>query len=294
VISYSIADLEQYSGIKAHTIRVWEQRYKALKPHRSEGNTRYYDNEQLRRLLNIASLLDSDYRISELCTMSDSSLNELLDKKLEQSISSDNKYEFYISQILTSGIDFDEAHFEKLFSNCILRFGLKSTYINVIYPLLIRAGLLWSKNTLSIGSEHFISNLIRQKLLSAIDTLPPAKSHENSWLLFLPVNEFHEIGILFSYYLIRQAGKKVIYLGANLPFESLKSTINETKPSNLFFFFVHYNRPEESQNYLDQLTNNFKDSKIYVSGNQKLISKLITGKGINWIQSVEQFEKVLL
>lgn len=292
--SYSISDLEEYSGIKAHTIRVWEQRYNALKPHRTDGNTRYYDNDQLRRLLNIVSLMGSDFKTSELCTMSDAALNELLDKRLNLSIASDNVYEYFISQILASGIEFDEAYFEKLFSNCILRFGLKGTYINVIYPLLIRAGLLWSKNSLAVGSEHFISNLIRQKISAAIDSLPPAKSHENSWLLFLPSNEFHELSILFSNYLIRQAGKKVIYLGANVPFESLKSTVNETKPSNLFFFFVHYNRPEESQDYLDQLVESFKDTKIFVSGNQKLLSQLKPSEEITWIQSVEQFEKELI
>lgn len=292
--SYSISDLEEFSGIKAHTIRVWEQRYNVLKPHRTDGNTRYYDNDQLRRLLNIVSLMGSDFKTSELCTMSDAALNELLDKRLNLSIASDNVYEYFISQILASGIEFDEAYFEKLFSNCILRFGLKGTYINVIYPLLIRAGLLWSKNSLAVGSEHFISNLIRQKISAAIDSLPPAKSHENSWLLFLPSNEFHELSILFSNYLIRQAGKKVIYLGANVPFESLISTVNETKPSNLFFFFVHYNRPEESQDYLDQLVKNFKDLKIFVSGNQKLLSQLKPSEEITWIQSVEQFEKELI
>jgi methanogenic corrinoid protein MtbC1 len=291
--SYSISDLEEYSGIKAHTIRIWEQRYKALTPSRSDGNTRYYSNEQLRRLLNIVSLMGSDYKTSELCKMSDAGLNELLEKKLNLSISTDNIDEYFISQILASGIEFNEAHFEKLFSNCILRFGLGKTYLNVIYPTLVRAGLLWAKNSLSVGSEHFISNLIRQKILAAIDSLPPAKSNQNSWLLFLPANEFHEIGILFSYYLIRQAGKKVVYLGANVPFDTLKSTADETKPSNLFFFFVHYTKPEESQNYLNQLVKNFRDAKIYVSGNQKLISQLKTNKGINWIQSVEQFQKLL-
>ena len=289
--SYSISDLEEYSGIKAHTIRVWEQRYKALKPHRSHGNTRYYDNSQLRRLLNIVSLLDSDFKTSELCKMSDSKLYELLDKRLSLSISADNAFEYFVSQILVSGIEFDETHFEKLFSSCILRFGLKGTYINVIYPLLIRAGLLWSKNSLSIESEHFISNMIRQKILAAIDSLPPAKSNQNSWLLFLPVNEYHEIGLLFSYYMICHAGKKVIYLGANVPFESIKATVEETKPANLFFFFVHYNRPEESQKYLDLLSRNFKHTKIHFSGNQKLINQLKTGKKLNWIKSIEQLEK---
>lgn len=188
--SYSISDLEEFSGIKAHTIRVWEQRYNVLKPHRTDGNTRYYDNDQLRRLLNIVSLMGSDFKTSELCTMSDAALNELLDKRLNLSIASDNVYEYFISQILASGIEFDEAYFEKLFSNCILRFGLKGTYINVIYPLLIRAGLLWSKNSLAVGSEHFISNLIRQKISAAIDSLPPAKSHENSYCYFFLQTSF--------------------------------------------------------------------------------------------------------
>ena len=292
--AYSISDLEEYSGIKAHTIRMWEQRYKVLKPHRSDGNTRYYDNSQLKRLLNIVSLLDLDYKTSELCKMSDSSLYELLDKQLSLSISADNAYEYFISQILVSGIEFDEAHFEKLFSSCILRFGLKGTYLNVIYPLLLRAGLLWLKNSLSIGSEHFISNMIRQKILAACDSLPPAKFNQNSWLLFLPVNEYHEIGLLFTYYIIRNAGKKVIYLGANVPFESLKATVEETKPTSLFFFFVHYNKPEESQSYLDLLSRNFKHTKIHLSGNQKLINQLKTGMEINWIKSIEQLEKELI
>ncbi|CAN5574047.1 MerR family transcriptional regulator [soil metagenome] len=291
--SYSISDLEEYSGIKAHTIRAWEQRYNALKPHRSDGNTRYYDNSQLKRLLNIVSLMDSGYKTSELCTMSDASLNDLLDKRLSLSLVNDKAYEYFISQILASGIEFNEALFEKLFSNCILRFGLKSSYLNVIYPVMIRTGLLWSKDSLSIGSEHFISNLIRQKILSAIDSLPPPKTNENSWLLFLPVNEFHEIGILFTKYLIQQAGYRVIYLGANVPFDSLLSTFVATKPSNIFFFFIRYNRHEESQDYIHKLVENFKDSKIYISGNQKLISQIKPNNSITWIQSVDQLEEVL-
>jgi hypothetical protein len=159
--------------------------------------------------------------------------------------------------------------------------------------LLIRAGLLWLKDSLSIGSEHFISNLIRQKIQAAIESLPPPKSNQNSWLLFLPVNEHHDIGILFAYYLIRAAGKKVIYLGSNVPFECLESTVRETKPENLFFFFVHYNKVEISQSYLNQMTGTFKGLKIHISGNYKLISSLKFGKELNWIQNVEQFENEL-
>ena len=133
--TFSIADLEQYSGIKAHTIRIWEQRYNALKPNRTEGNTRFYDNSQLKRLLNIVSLMDSDYKISEICLMNDKKINELLDERLNLSLDENNIFEYFISQILISGIEYNQDLFDKIFQNCVSKFGLKVTYINVLYPL---------------------------------------------------------------------------------------------------------------------------------------------------------------
>lgn len=290
---FSISQLQQFSGIKAHTIRVWEQRYNALNPTRSEGNTRYYDNTQLRRLLNIVSLLESDYKVSELCSMPDETLFKLLEGKQKGTPLSDATNEYFISQLIAATTSFDETHFEKIFSNCVLRLGMRNTYTNVIYPMLNRIGLMWATGTISPAYEHFSSNIIKQKLFSAIDSLPPAKSLRNSWLLFLPENEFHEIGLLFSHYLIRQAGKKVIYLGGNVPFETIISAVEETNPSHLLFFLVHHDTPEDSQDYLNDLKKNFSKIKIILSGNEKLISKLKTGKEFNWIRSVEELEKQL-
>ena len=290
---FSISELQQFSGIKAHTIRVWEKRYNALNPTRSEGNTRYYDNTQLRRLLNIVSLMESDYKVSELCCMTDEMLFKLLEGKLKDSQSSVGTNEYFISQLIAAATSFDETYFEKIFSNCVLRLGMRNTYLNVIYPLLNRIGIMWSTGTISPAYDHFSSNIIKQKLYSAIDSLPPAKSSRNGWLLFLPENEFHEIGLLFSHYLIRQAGKKVIYLGSNVPFETLLDAVEKTKPEHLFFFLVHHNTPENSQDYIDSLKKYFGKIKIHLSGNEKLINKLKVGKEFNWIRSVEEFEKQL-
>ena len=290
---FSISQLEQYSGIKSHTIRVWEQRYNALTPTRSKGNTRYYDNTQLRRLLNIVSLMESGFKISELCAMPDNRLFKLLDAELQSTLVKENTNEYFVSQLIAASITFDEVHFEKIFSNCVLRLGMRNTFTQVIYPLLKRMGLMWSANTLSPAYEHFCSNLICQKLFSAIDALPPHKSSQNSWLLFLPENEFHEIGLLFSYYILRQAGNKVIYLGSNLPFNTLRSAVDETNPSHLFFFFVHQDRIEDSQDYMNMLKNNFPKLHILVSGNEKLISQLKTGNKIHWIKNVEDLEDQL-
>jgi DNA-binding transcriptional MerR regulator len=291
---FSISQLQQFSGIKSHTIRIWEQRYNALQPTRSEGNTRYYDNTQLRRLLNIVSLMDAGYKVSELCSMPDEKLFKTLDEQLKSNLPEEEGSEYFVSQLIAAGMSFDEQYFKKIFSNCVLRLGLKDAYIEVIYPMLSRIGLMWAANTIPSANEHFISNIVRQKIFSAIDALPPAKSSRSLWVLFLPENEFHEIGLLLSNYLIRQAGKKVIYLGCNVPLETLTKVVNDIAPSHLLFFLVHQNVPENSQNYLDILKNAFNKTKIYLSGNEKLISELKTGKEIHWLQSVDELEKQLL
>jgi MerR family transcriptional regulator, light-induced transcriptional regulator len=290
---FSISELQQFSGIKAHTIRMWEQRYNALQPTRSEGNTRYYDNNQLRRLLNIVSLMESDYKVSELCSMTDSMLFKLLEEKQKSATLIDETNEYFISQLIAAATSFDETHFEKIFSNCVLRLGMRNTYLHVIYPMLNRIGIMWATGTISPAYEHFSSNIIKQKLFSAIDSLPPAKSSRNSWLLFLPENEFHEIGLLFSHYIIRQAGKKVIYLGSNVPFETLMDAIEKVNPGHLLFFLVHHDTSENSQDYIDSLRKYFGKAKLHFSGNEKLINKLKIGKECNWIRSVEELENQL-
>ena len=121
--------------------------------------------------------------------------------------------EYSISQLILAGVSLDEAYFDKLFSNCIIRYGIRNTYIKIIYPMLARIGLMWACDIMPPAQEHFISNIIRQKLFSVIDGLTPVKSAKEGWLLFLPEDEFHEVGLLFANYLIRSAGKSVFYLG---------------------------------------------------------------------------------
>jgi DNA-binding transcriptional MerR regulator len=290
--SFSISQLSQLSGIKAHTIRIWEQRYNALTPHRSDGNTRYYDNSQLRRLLNIVSLMDEGYKISELCAMPDEKLYNLV-SDIQNEDKSTGPSEYFISQLISAGMSYDEAHFEKVFAHCLIKYGMKETYIKVIYPTLLRMGLMWATGAFPPSQEHFNSNMIRLKLSTAIDSLPPPKSPTDTWLLFLPENEFHEISLLFSQYLIRLSGKRTIYLGGNLPFDSISDAILSTEPENLLFFLVHYNSPVDTQNYLDNLSSLYPDKNIFISGNTKLIRQLKYGKCIHWLESVEDLENVL-
>ena len=271
---------------------MWEQRYNALSPKRSEGNTRNYDNDQLRRLLNIVSLMDTGFKVSELCVMPDEKLFDLMEGQLKVTSASDRSGEYFISQLLAASMSFDEQHFEKIFSNCLLRNGMKNTYVKVVYPMLTRVGLMWTNNTMPPAHEHFISNLLRQKLFSAVDALSPASNSTETWLLCLPEDEFHEIGLLLANFLLRQAGKKVIYLGANVPFGALKSTELAIKPTHLLLFWVHHLEPKAAQKYLDDLEACFQETTIVLAGHESIKSKLNESKNIHWIHSVESLEKL--
>ncbi len=289
---FSISQLARYSGIKPHTIRMWEQRYNALTPNRSEGNTRYYDSKQLRRLLNIASLLESDHKVSELCKMPDQELFKMVEE-LPGKVKGDAINDFFVLQLVNAGMNYDELNFDKTFSHCLLRYGIKDAYVKVIYPMLQRVGIMWTTNAIEPAAEHFISNQVKQKLFTVIDSLPAAKTNKDSWLLFLPENEFHEIGLLFAYFLIRQSGHKVIYLGANVPLESLFVATKETSPGKILLFLAHNDLPDETQTYLDELGLFFVDKKMYVAADQSLFKGITIEKNIQWLSSPQKLEKLL-
>ena len=129
---FSISQLSQFSGIKPHTIRIWEQRYSAFKPNRSDGTTRYYDDTQLRRLLNIVSLLDNGHKVSSLCSMPDEDLYFMVSNLGTSEFSESTEY--FVTQLIAAGLSYDTSYFELIFSDCIFKLGLKNAYIKVIYP----------------------------------------------------------------------------------------------------------------------------------------------------------------
>lgn len=287
---FTISDLERFSGIKAHTIRIWEQRYNTLLPGRSEGNTRHYDNRQLRRLLNIVSLMDDGKKISELSSLNDEELHKLVEKKLTDA--NNDSYSSLIYQFVSAIMDYDESYFDKLFANCVLKFGLANTYKFVVLPLLSRIGIMWSGDLLPPSKEHFASNLIRQKFFSAIDALPPADKQKDKWVLFLPEDEYHELGLLFANFLIRQSGHPVIYLGPNVPFNVLPDLIKEVNPHHIYIFFVRRESKKNSQNFLDKLESHFKNQRIHVSGDAS-VAELVKGRSFHYIKTVEELENMI-
>lgn len=290
---FTISQLQQFSGIKAHTIRVWEQRYDALKPDRSEGNTRYYDDNQLRRLLNIVSLMNAGHKISELCRMSDQEMFSIVEEQLGNEKATDEAAGHFVLQLIAAALHYDEHVFEKVFSRMLLLFSLPEAYTRIIYPMLNRIGLMWSGNTLPPSREHFISNMIRQKLFSAIDTLPMPDRSAPAWLLFLPENEFHEIGLLFSAYVIRQSGHRVIYLGQNVPLSSVHEVASRVNISHALLFLVHQNDAAGTQKYLTQVKKLLPGTHVFVSGNATLLNEIKTPRNLTRIRSVDELQKQL-
>lgn len=289
---FSISQLAQFSGIKPHTIRIWEQRYDALQPERSEGNTRYYNGLQLRRLLNIVSLRGAEYKVSDLAVLPDEKLFQLI-KQEEKKRESPEMEVYFISQLIAEGMDYNEAGFEKIFSHCLLKYGLKEAYIKIIHPLLNRLGLLWSSDMIPPAHEHFISNILRQKFFTSVDALPTPKADSKKWVLFLPEDEFHEIGLLFAHYLIRFSQFNSFYLGANVPLVSLEEAVKDIQADNLLLFLVHNYLPENAQAYINELSAQFPAQKIYTAGSETLTSELKPPTNVRFLRAPDELERVI-
>lgn len=227
--AFTIKDLENLSGIKAHTIRIWEQRYSFLKPQRSCTNIRYYDNEQLKMLLNIALLNKYGFRISQIDKMKP---EEICEKILSLG-GCEAVQERIVNELVKEMIDLETDRFECCVNRYIEANGIEKAVCEIIFPFLEKIGILWQTGHIIPAQEHFVSNIIRQKLIVAIDGLPTQKDGPRC-MLYLPPDEYHELGLLFVSYLLKRRGARLIYLGANVPLEDAQSVANTLHPEMAF------------------------------------------------------------
>lgn len=261
--NYSIKDLEQLSGIKAHTLRIWEQRYNLLSPKRTDTNIRYYDDADLRLILNVALLNENGFKISKIAKMTSEDISQEVIMLTERSFTHDDQ----IHALTIAMVEFDEIRFDKIISTNILKIGFEMTMINIIYPFLSKIGILWQTGSIYPGQEHFISNLIRQKLIVAIDGQVNMGSGKK-FLLYLPQGELHEISLLFSCYILKSNGFQVIYLGQNTPDEDLNAVHQIHNPDYLLTVITTSPNSEDLQEYITSLGYRFPESTILVSGYQ--------------------------
>jgi len=263
--SYSIKELENLSGIKAHTIRIWEKRYGIIKPARTETNIRYYCDSDLKRLLNIAILNRHGMRISDISKLSDEEMSEKV-----IGVSSDSSdAESNIENLIIAMVEMDEYKFDRIFSRFIMHEGFEKAVIKVIFPFFEKIGLLWQTGSINPAHEHFVSNLFRQKLMVAIDNIIVPESRDNkNFILFLREGEYHELALLFYSYLIKKSGKVVYYLGNSVPFQDIKETAKMVEPDFLFTSLTSSLGKEEVTNYINKLSQDFPFQKIFITGLQ--------------------------
>ncbi|MHA7941992.1 MerR family transcriptional regulator [Formosa sp. 3Alg 14/1] len=257
--NYTMAQIVSLTGIKSHTLRKWESRYNFLEPQRTDTNIRYYSDEQLKKLLNISILTRNGFRISKIDKMSETEINEEVSKIVLIGSSEDE-----VSALILSMITLNEDEFDATINAEILRTGLISTITGLIYPFLAQVGVLWGANKVMPAQEHFISNLIRQKIFSAIELLPKPLPNAPKVLLFLPENENHELGLLLASYIAQNIGWRAYYLGQNVPNENIKMVVDITHPNVMVTMFTtHTKKSVESR--LKGLTDEL-DIPIIVSG----------------------------
>lgn len=229
---YSISELEQLSGIKAHTIRMWEQRYGVLRPVRSATNIRKYCDDDLRRLLNVATLCGRGQRISQVASLSDEELTASVRAGCH---SANCDYNEQVNMLLTALLAFDEPRLHYLLTKKSKRLGFEGMMLHVVHPLLQRIGTLWLTRAISSAHEHLLLHLLRQKVLAATEALPavPVTADTRRWLLFLPALEMHELALLLMNYLLRARGQHTLYLGQNMPTAELTEVCETYRPNML-------------------------------------------------------------
>ena len=260
--AFTIKDLENLSGIKAHTIRIWEQRYSFLRPQRSNTNIRYYCNEELKTVLNIALLNKYGFKISHIDKMNPAQVREKI-----LSLSQAEAYiERLVNDLIQHMVDLDSDAFEDVLDHYIRVKGNDKTITNIIFPFLDKVGILWMTNNINIAQEHLVTNIIRQKLLVGIESAGSQVQLNKTVLLFLPEGEQHEVGLLYVYYLLKTRGMNVIYLGADLPVKDLEYVVSIKKPDCLYTHVTCMPSRYNFGKFISQVTQHVPKVKLVISG----------------------------
>lgn len=279
---YSIKDVESLSGIKAHTLRIWEQRYNILKPKRTDTNIRYYDELDLRLILNISVLNKHGHKISKIAQMSEEELRREIISLSDRTQDASDK----IQALTLCTMDMDEEKFEYLLSQSIKQVGFENTMLKVIFPFLNRIGILWLAGSVNPAQEHFMTHLIRQKIIAAIDNLKPNYTEGKKYMLFLPEGEWHELSLLFANYLLRSRKQRTSYLGQTLPLADLQEAYKVCKPDFLFTVITSVPSFHHVQGYINELSSLFPNSTILLSGSQ------VVGQGLETSDNIQIFSKI--
>jgi DNA-binding transcriptional MerR regulator/methylmalonyl-CoA mutase cobalamin-binding subunit len=259
---FTIKDIENLSGIKAHTIRIWEQRYSFLKPSRTKTNIRYYSDNDLRTILNISMLNKYGFKISNIDKMS---VTDILEKVADLN-TTEAVRDRIVNELIQLMIELDSNRFEKVIDKQIALNGIEKVITKILFPFFERIGILWQTGHINPAQEHLITNITRQKIIVGIDQVNPVFKKEKTFLLFLPEREHHELGLLFVCYLLKKHGIEVCYLGANVPLKDAGFVSAIKKPDYIYLHLTTAVHGYTSEKYIKLLSESFPKTKIIISG----------------------------
>lgn len=284
---FSIKDIEAVSGIKSHTLRIWEQRYGIIVPKRTESNIRYYDDDDLKHILNISILNRQGIKISEIARMSREEITEAI---LKFSGHSSENFDSHVKGLISAMLSFDEYSFHKILTTNVIQVGLEQTIINIVFPFLSEVGLLWQIGSIHPSHEHFASNIIRQKLYVAIDgNVGRYAESRKRFLLFLPEHEQHSIGLLFANYILRTRGQDVLYLGQEVPLVDLKDAFTDNEPDYVLTQLTAAHLNVDKQRFVDEISAYWGKAQLILSGGQFLNADLKLPENARVIKRIEDF-----
>lgn len=280
---YKIKDLEQLSGIKAHTIRIWEKRYNVISPERTDTNIRLYTDDDLKNLLSIAILNKNGHKISKIVELDDNSRAELLEECTETDLPSEAVFD----KLILSMIELDEEKFAGELDQLFQNIGVVQTFAEYLFPFIERIGIMWKVGSITPVQEHFITHIMRQKLIAKTDLLGIPPLDGKRVILFLPEHEYHELSLLLYNYILRSAGKYTYYLGQTVPIFDIINSINELKPDAIVCSFITSVTPEKVLSTFDELISKTdQEFKILAGGMQVENVKNQLPKQVKTINSV--------
>jgi len=284
VAVYSIRDLEKLSGIKAHTIRIWEQRYGVIAPKRTKTNIRYYQDDDLKFLLNVSLLNKNGIKISKIAKMSRQTVAEKVAAIAEINF----EYSTQLDALTLSMIEMDEQKFDRIVSMNIQQLGFERTMLEVIYPFLDKLGVLWLTGSINPVQENFISYLIRQKIIVAIDQEPiPQGKQVKKFIIYLPEGEKQELTLLFMHYILKSRRNQVLYLGQDISVADLRDACKVHKPDFIFTMISETFAKEPVQKYVDKLAETFPDCQVLLSGYQVVAQKVTAPQNVRVLRSLD-------
>lgn len=264
---FSIKDIEAVSGIKSHTLRIWEQRYGIIAPKRTDTNIRYYDDDDLKFIINISILNKQGMKISEIAKLSRDQINEAILKLTNHPDT--NSQNSQVKSLVSAMLSYDEYEFHKILTTSIIQQGIEHTMMNVVFPFLVEVGILWQVGSVHPANEHFATNIIKQKLYVAIDgNVGRFAENRKRFLLFLPEQEQHSIGLLFANYVLRSRGHDVLYLGQEVPLADLQDAFKNVKLDYILTQLTSSHLTIDKERFVSELTAHWPKAEVLLAGIQ--------------------------